>query len=83
MANKRASLKSIRQSVIHAERNGRIRSRIKTFAKRVASLVEGDAESLRQAALRYISAVDRAVKVGVIHVNKSARCKSLMARYIF
>ncbi|MDR2420173.1 MAG: 30S ribosomal protein S20 [Puniceicoccales bacterium] len=83
MANKQASLKSSRQAVVHTERNIRVRSRLKTFAKTVASLVGGDAEVLRQAARRYVSAVDKAVKGGVVHANKSARCKSFMAQYIF
>jgi small subunit ribosomal protein S20 len=83
MANKQASLKGNRQSVVHTERNIRIRSRLKTFAKKVTSLVGGDTEVVRQAARQYISAVDKAVKVGVIHANKSARYKSFMAQYIF
>jgi ribosomal protein S20 len=83
MANKKASIKSNRQSIVRTERNVRVRSRLKTFAKKVASFVDGDATSLRQVALQYISAVDKAVKAGVVHANKSARCKSVMAKYIF
>ncbi|MDR0444763.1 MAG: 30S ribosomal protein S20 [Puniceicoccales bacterium] len=82
MANKKASIKSIRQSAVHAERNSRIRSRLKTFAKKVAA-AKGDVDSVRQAAIRYVSVLDKAVKAGVIHANRSVHCKSLMAKYIF
>jgi ribosomal protein S20 len=82
MANKKASIKSIRQYALYAERNSHIRNRLKTFAKKVVS-VKGDAESARRAAIRYVSVLDKAVKAGVIHTNKSIRCKSLMAKYIF
>jgi small subunit ribosomal protein S20 len=82
MANKKASIKSIRQSVVHAERNVRIRSRLRTFAKKIR-LGGSDVELVRKAAIQYVSALDKAMKVGVIHANRSAHHKSLMAKYIF
>lgn len=58
-------------------------SRLKTLAKKVAALAGAEPEKRREAAIRYVSAMDKAQKVGLIHAHKSARCKSIMAAYIF
>jgi ribosomal protein S20 len=81
MANKKASLKSIRQAAVRTKRNAGLRSRLKTLAKKVGALA--GAEQRREAAIRYVSAMDKAQKVGLVHAHKSARCKSVMAAYIF
>jgi ribosomal protein S20 len=83
MANKRASLKSIRQTAVRTKRNTGIRGRLKTLAKKVTALAGAEPEQRREAAIRYVSAMDKAQKVGLVHAHKSARCKSIMAAYIF
>lgn len=78
MANKKSSKKDIRKTAARTLRNRTVRSRIKTLSK-AASKAEG-AESIKTSGAVLASAVDKAVKVGVIHANKAARIKSRVAK---
>ncbi|MDR0590501.1 MAG: 30S ribosomal protein S20 [Puniceicoccales bacterium] len=83
MANKKAAEKSMRQTAGRTARNRMIMSRLRTGLKRVLALAKESGEGLREAAIDYVSMLDKAAKVGVIHHNKASRHKSMMAKYIF
>ncbi len=74
MANLKSSKKDIRRIARRTERNTIVSSRLKTMRKK--ALGEAD-ESDKKA---YSSALDKAVKSGVIHKNKANREKSKLAR---
>ena len=77
MANIKSSKKDTRRTASRTERNKTVRSRIKTLAKKVET--SGDKESASSLA----SAVDKAIKSGVVHPNKAARIKSRLAKKVF
>lgn len=83
MANTRSAEKRARQTEKRTLRNRALKSRIKTFRKRVQSSAEGGnkSESDKELAL-YFSVLDRAVKSNVIHKNTAARYKSNAARLV-
>jgi small subunit ribosomal protein S20 len=83
MANNKASLKSIKQMSKRAERNRMVISRLRTQFKKVMSLVKNNDNGVREAAMEYVSYLDKAAKVCIIHHNKAARHKSMMAKFIF
>lgn len=74
MANLKSSKKDIRRIARRTERNTVEKSRLKTLRKKVI----GDRPDAD--ATVYASALDRAVKSGVIHKNKANREKSKLAR---
>lgn len=74
MANLKSSKKDIRRIARRTERNTVVSSRLKTLRKK--ALGEAD-DSNKQA---YSSALDKAVKSGVIHKNKASREKSKLSR---
>lgn len=83
MANTRSAEKRARQTEKRTARNRALKSRIKTYRKRVEASLEGGnkAASDKELAL-YFSVLDRAVKSNVIHKNTAARYKSCAARWI-
>jgi ribosomal protein S20 len=83
MANKKASLKSIKQTGKRTVRNRMIISRLRTQLKKVMSLAKENSTAVREAAIEYVSYLDKAVKVCVIHPNKASRHKAMMAKFIF
>ncbi|MEM0970817.1 MAG: 30S ribosomal protein S20 [Verrucomicrobiota bacterium] len=83
MANIRSAEKRVRQIKRRTLRNRAIKSRVKTFRKKVASAVEaGDKEEAAKALDLFASAVDKAAKANVFHKNAAARYKSSAARAV-
>lgn len=74
MANLKSSKKDIRRIARRTERNTATSSRLKTLRKKAL----GEASDADKSA--YASAVDKAVKSGVIHKNKANREKSKISR---
>ena len=74
MANLKSSKKDIRRIGRRTERNVATRSRLKTLRKKALE----DAPASDKTA--YASALDKAVKSGVVHKNKANREKSKIAR---
>jgi len=83
LANLQSAIKRIRQNKKHQARNGMVRSRMRTFVKRAAALIdEGSKEEAEEAVRVAISEIDKAAQKGVIHRNNAARRKSrLMNRF--
>jgi small subunit ribosomal protein S20 len=58
-----------------------LRSKIKTLAKRVSAVMSSDSsEAAKKISIEYISCLDKAVKIGVIHRNSASRHKSALAK---
>jgi len=74
MANLKSSKKDVRRTERRTERNRAVTSRLKTLRKSV--VVENSDEN--KAA--YSSAIDKAVKAGVLHANRADKEKSKIAR---
>lgn len=74
MANLKSSKKDIRRIARRTERNTVTSSRLKTLRKKAI----GEASDSDKSA--YASALDKAVKSGVIHPNKASREKSKISR---
>ena len=83
MANTKSALKYIRKTEARSLRNRQVKSRLRTFAKKVAAAhAAGDSEALTLASRQYISALDKAAKGGLVHSNKAAREKARCARLL-
>lgn len=77
MANLKSSQKDVRRTKRRAARNTAVKSRLKTLGKKVTTLAaKKNSPELKAAAREYISALDKAIKSGVIHANKAARHKA-------
>lgn len=82
MANIKQQKKRVLTNEGRRQRNMAVRSRMKTFFKRVmVALEEKNAEAVKEVLPQALSEIDRAAKKGVIHKNSAARKKSeLMSR---
>jgi len=83
MANIHSQKKRILRSERERLENRRYTSTIRTYFKRLESLLDGgDAESLAGAHRELTSTIDKAVKRGAMHRNTGARKKSRAARMV-
>ena len=80
MANTKSAIKAARKAVRLTERNRGVKTRLKTLRKQLdASIAKKDAGA-KDAAARYVSAMDKAVKSGVVHKNAASRAKTHAAK---
>ncbi|MCB1232955.1 MAG: 30S ribosomal protein S20 [Verrucomicrobiae bacterium] len=83
MANSRSALKRVRKTERQTLRNKTLKSRVKTYRKRVVAAIEsGDAKSAQEALKELTSAADKASRSRVIHPNSASRLKSLYMQRI-
>ena len=80
MANTKSALKAARKSLRLTERNRGVKTRLKTLRKRLDALFAAKDPAVKDAAASYASAMDRAVKSGVVHKNAASRAKSHAAK---
>ena len=80
MANTKSALKAARKSLRLTERNRGVKTRLKTLRKRLDALIAAKDPAVKDAAANYASAMDRAVKSGVVHKNAASRAKSHAAK---
>ncbi len=81
MANTKSAIKAARKAVRLTERNRGVKTRLKTLRKQLDALIaKKDAEASKTAAVEYVSAMDKAVKSGVVHKNAASRAKSHAAK---
>lgn len=81
MANTKSAIKAARKSVRLHDRNQGVKTRLKTLRKRLDALITAkDEAGSKTAAAEYVSAMDKAVKSGVVHKNAAARAKSHAAQ---
>ena len=84
MANTKSAIKAARKTVRLTERNRGVKTRLKSLRKRLDSLIAAkDAAGGKNAAAAYVSAMDKAVKSGVVHKNAASRAKARAAKYSF
>lgn len=82
MANIKSAIKHIKTSEKRRQRNMAVRSSTRTYVKRARNAIAQHPAEAQDDVRTAISALDRAVKKGVIHPNNAARRKSrLMKRY--
>ena len=80
MANTKSAIKAARKAVRLTERNRGVKTRIKTLRKRLDALLAAKDPAVKDAAADYASAMDRAVKSGVVHRNAASRAKAHAAK---
>ena len=82
-----ANIKSAKKRIVVAEtraaRNKAIRSKVKTFVKKVeAAITAGDKASAQAALLAATSEIDKATSKGVYHKNTASRKVSRLAKAV-
>jgi small subunit ribosomal protein S20 len=83
MANIHSQKKRILRSERERLENRRYTSAIKTYFRRLRSLIDaGDEEGARSAHKELTSTIDKAVKRGALHRNTGARKKSRASRLL-
>ena len=84
MANSPSAIKNIRKTARQTARNRAVKSRLKTLHKDVTkAAASGEGEAAKKAAVRFVSAVDKAAKTKIIHKNAARRMKSAYSKYIY
>lgn len=84
MANTKSAKKNHRKTITRTIHNRSRKTRIKTLAKKISALAAdgSDKEALKNAAIAFVSAMDRAAKTNLVHANKASRAKASVAKYI-
>jgi small subunit ribosomal protein S20 len=81
MANTKSAIKAARKTERLTARNRGVKTRLKTLRKQLDTLVAAkDAERSKTVAAEYVSAMDKAVKSGVVHKNAASRAKAHAAK---
>ncbi len=80
MANTKSAIKAARKAVRLTERNRGVKTRLKTLRKQLDALISKKDDAAKTAAADYVSAMDKAVKSGVVHKNAASRAKSHAAK---
>jgi len=84
MANTKSAIKAARKAVRLTTRNAGVKTRLKTLHKKLnAAVAAKDAAASKTAAIAYVSAMDKAVKSGVVHKNAASRAKAHAAKVLF
>ena len=84
MANTKSAIKAARKAVRLTTRNAGVKTRLKTLHKKLnAAVAAKDAAASKTAAIAYVSAMDKAVKSGVVHRNAASRAKAHAAKVLF
>lgn len=84
MANTKSAIKAARKAARLTVRNQSVKTRLKTLHKKFdAAAKAGDAAAAKTAAAEYTSAMDKAVKSGVVHKNAASRAKSRASKVLF
>ncbi len=83
MANTKQAKKRAQLSEEHRQRNMALRSKFRTFLKKVVSAIEGGNKAQAQEAFKEaVPVIDRMVGKKIIHKNKAARHKSRLSARI-
>ena len=83
MANIKSAKKRILVAETKAARNKAIRSRVKTFVKKVdAAITAGDKAASQAALLAAISEIDKATSKGVYHKKTASRKVSRLSKAV-
>lgn len=81
MANTPSAAKRARQTKTRTLINRRISTAVKTQIKAVRkAMASGDKTSASEAAKKFVSTIDKAVKTGNVHRNSASRHKGAIAK---
>ena len=84
MANTKSAIKAARKSIRLTDRNKTVKSRLKTLHKKLETAAKaGDLAAAKTVATAYVSAMDKAVKSGVVHRNAASRAKAHASKFVF
>ncbi|HVW22187.1 MAG TPA: 30S ribosomal protein S20 [Opitutaceae bacterium] len=84
MANTKSAIKAARKAVRLTLRNKALKNRLKTLHKNFdAAVASKDQAAAKAAGIAYVSAMDRAVKSGVVHRNAANHAKAHASKHIF
>ncbi|MEM1296091.1 MAG: 30S ribosomal protein S20 [Verrucomicrobiota bacterium] len=83
MPNIKSAEKRVRQTKARTLRNRSVKTRVKTFRKKVQTAVEeGTKDEAEEQLKLFFKSVDKAAKQNVIHKNAAARYKSAMSKLV-
>ena len=83
MANSPQARKRAKQAEKRRQHNASFRSMVRTYLKKVTSLIEaGDKEKAQEAYTAAVPVLDRMADKGILHKNKAARHKSRLSAQI-
>lgn len=83
MANTKSAIKAARKAVRLTTRNRGVKTNIKTLRKKFdAAVVAKDMPLAKTSGSAYASAMDKAIKSGVVHRNAASRAKVHVAKYV-
>ena len=83
MANTKSAMKAARKAARLTTRNRGTKTAIKTLRKKFdAAVVAKDLVTAKAAGAKYASAMDKAIKSGVVHRNAASRAKVHVAKYV-
>lgn len=83
MPNTKSAAKAMRQALRRRNTNSKTRAKVKNATKQVKKLVgDKNVDDALKALRDAMSALDKAVKKGVVHKNTASRKKSRMAKSI-
>jgi small subunit ribosomal protein S20 len=83
MANTKSAIKAARKSERLRVRNQGVKTRLKSLHKKFETAVGAkDAAAAKAAGAAYVSAMDKAIKSGVVHKNAAARAKAHVSKYV-
>jgi len=83
LANSRQATKRARQGEGRRQRNATVRSKMRTFLKRVVKAIESGDKTAADAAYKaVVPAIDRSVAKGIMPKNKAARHKSRLNTHV-
>lgn len=83
MANSAQARKRARQANTRRDHNMSLRSRMRTYVKRVLAAIKlGDATKAKEAYQEAVPVIDTMVSKGIIHKNKAARSKSRLSGHV-
>jgi len=82
MANTKSAIKAARKSERLTVRNRGVKTLLKTLRKNLDTAVAAkDNAAAKKAGIAWTSAMDKAVKSGVIHKNAASRAKAYASKY--
>lgn len=83
MANIKSAKKRVLVIQTKTERNKAVKSRVKTYIKKVDAAIEaGDKAAASEALLKATSEIDKAERKGVMHKNTASRKVSRLAQAV-
>lgn len=84
MANIKSQEKRNRQNEKRRSRNAQVKSSIRTASKKVEKAVAAkqSPEAVKDLYVKFVSTMDKAAGVGVVHKNTAARKKSRIAKRV-